>query len=693
MRALPLELACLALVAVAHAPLLSGQCWTGDDLPVQALPYLDGLRRAVEAGAPLNAWEPRVYAGYPVLAALQSGACYPPAWLAAAFLPLLGALEAMFLLHGWLLARGTVAVARELGASRRAGLLAAGGLLLSGSVTGHLVHLSAVVGLGWTPWVLLLAVRAARRPGPLAPLGLAAAWGLNLLMAGPQWSAFAALAAVTAALVLGGAGGAARVGLGLLGGLLLGAPQLVPGLEYVGLFPRGHADEAARLAFLAGDGIRAAQLPGWVLGDPAPGELEVMVPGAAVWALALLRLARGQLDGLARLSIALALLGLFLSPGGANPLYGLLVQVPPWSLFRVPARHALLVQLGLVLLAAGGLDLLLRGQLERAARLRWAAAAIGLALFALGGRLLAGGPFPGAGLAWLAGALGVTAVGAWATCPVRRKGAGALLLALLLLQLRGLERGRVEAVPDAELREAPPLAAPIRASANPRTLDLAAHEGVPWALQVRRLRRNSGLLHGVEYFSGYEPLPPSRQEQLVSRLERAVVEDPAGFVATCRALSIAWVVLDVGTPAPAGLIERGDDAGAVLYAVEGARPLAYLLPPGGGPPVPVAEAPPPWPGAHRVVSEHAGAGRLVVATAWYPGWVAEVDGVEQPLVDDPTWVAGPPEGLYLALDLPPGRHEVELRFESEAAAIGVQLGAAAWLAWALAVWRLGRRSA
>lgn len=687
---LALELACAALALLPLAHLAGGRCPSGGDLQTFFLPQLWGLEQALGAGA-LRAWEPAWACGYPALAALQAGSCYPPLLLPLLLgLSHLQALQLALLLHGWLLARGTVALVRELGGSRRAGLLAAASLLLGGSAAGHLGqgHLTVVVVLGWLPWVLVAAARAGRRGGASAPLLLGAACGAALLAPHPQFVWFQALLALLLAATVADrgrrVGALLRVSAGLALAGALAAPQLVPTAEYMAWNARPHPEGTWR--FVSEHGMRWRDLPAWILGQPLPDAPHVLFPGTACWALALLGLsAAGARGALARAGLLCAALGLFLCPGGANPVWRLLAHLPPFDLFRVPARYALLSSVGLALLAAAGVDALLRGRVaprSGAWGLGAAAALPVAALLGSAGLGLGHGParlvLPGLTLV----ALAASALASGAR--LRRAGLTAALL-LLLVELAAAHAALVPTRPLAELEAPPRLAAPIATSSNPRTLDLAGHFGVSWDEQARRLRRNAGARFGVEYFSGYEALPPLDRELLTRELE-ALGPSPE-LIEACRRLSIRWLVLDQGAGGGlAGLRRVDQDAGVELWEVEGARPRCYLLARGGGAPreVPLTR---PWPGALRIERiETEGPARLVLGEAWYPGWTAELDGatvLEEDLVRA--------EGLFMALELPPGRHRVELRFESASVAIGLRLGAAAWLAWATGLWLLWRR--
>ena len=680
--ALALELACAALAVVATAPLWLGRVWYLADLRMYALPDLFRLQQALAAGE-LRAWDPALFCGYPALAGLCAGALYPPVLLASALLPTLAALSALVVLHAWWLARGAVALARELGASRRGGLLAAASLLLGGSWSGHALDLNVLVTLAWTPWVLCLAARAARRPGAREPLLLAGAFGVMLFQTSPQWALYlSGMALVVGAALARDPGGLLRVvlGLGLAG--LLAAPLLLPGWEYLAVHPRERGRDP--LVFAGALGTTRQDLPGWLLGGLRPYS-EPFFPGAAIWALALLRLLQPDpRDPLLRVGAPLAALGLLLCGGEGSPLFRLLVHVPPFGHLRCPARILIVSEVGLALLAAGGLGLVLRAR-ARPGPARLALLLVGLSvLAAIAGRLAAGAPSLGPrlllpGLTLLALGLGATHAAGSA-----RRAWTAAALAALLLEL-GLEhRAQNPSLPAGELLARPALAEPVLSSDDRRVLDLASHH-VPYPEQVRRLRRNSGALFGVQYFSGYESLPPRPQEAQEQALRTLLATRPRAFAGACAALSLRWVVVDEGVTLP-GFRPVAADAGARLWEHPAPRPRAYLLPAGGGAPVPVALER-PRAAELRVLSDCPRPARLVVAEAWYPGWTVALDGARLP---DQALEPAPPEGLeagmYLTLDgLPAGRHEVVLRFESATLELGLRLGLVSWLAWAAAL--------
>lgn len=87
----------------------------------------------------------------------------------------------------------------------------------------------------------------------------------------------------------------------------------------------------------------------------------------------------------------------------------------------------------------------------------------------------------------------------------------------------------------------------------------------------------------------------------------------------------------------------------------------------------------------RLEVERLQTGYLVVAQTYFPGWKARLDGVEAPLLRA--------NYAFSAVQIPPGRFEVELSYEPDSLRIGLWIGAASLaagvLAWALS-WRAGR---
>lgn len=120
------------------------------DLMNEAFPERFAIGQALRQGeAPL--WLPQVYGGIPLLALTETGACYPPNLLLFGIFPPYVALNLDILLTLLIAAGGMLFYARTLKAGWIASLVAAVSFAYSGFMVSHLKHLSMVNVLCWFP--------------------------------------------------------------------------------------------------------------------------------------------------------------------------------------------------------------------------------------------------------------------------------------------------------------------------------------------------------------------------------------------------------------------------------------------------------------------------------------------------------------------------------------------------------------
>lgn len=361
-------------------------------------PYWDYRAHALLAGH-LPLWDPLLFMGAPLLANSQAGVLYPLNWpLAVLAAP--QAVKLAILIHLAIAALGAYALARRaLDQSTLAAFLAAALFSLGGYLTSQIEHVNQLQGLAWLPWLILathvLVQRLAGGPSRYrraAPPAIAAAVIIALqILAGHTQTAFISLAgAGLYGLVLSllhpgspiqpiaqpqradqppAVPGARRQALVrpmpslalftvlfLAGATLvaigLSAAQVLPTLELSGQSLRGGGLPLREALSFSLDPrlLGRALLPGY---SRALFSEFIAYAGVAGLGLAVAGL-RKRTERLAVL--LLAAVGLGFALGAYDPVYAVLAALPPFDLFRAPARWLALFTLAIALLAGSGLD-------------------------------------------------------------------------------------------------------------------------------------------------------------------------------------------------------------------------------------------------------------------------------------------------------------------------------------------------
>jgi hypothetical protein len=387
----------LAVLAVIYRSTLSGHVLAGRDVFRIFFPDSSFLLESLRSGE-LPLWNPYPRLGQPFAATLYSQVFYPPRWAAVLIAGPIAGMTVLQVFHVTLAAVGVFLLSRQLRLSWGASLVAGAMFGVSPMMTELGIQQNVVASAAWSGFILVAARAAASQPGPAPVTRLAAFMALSLLAGSPEttlWQGFVSL------LALWGAGqrrthgarvagparwtGVARVlgGLALAGALA--AVVLLPAAEFAMNSLRTRADDFAsqRLAW----SVSWAQLLStvWPLADwprgPYWGEDQwfmlnqflgsVACALACVGAIASPRRARPFAVG--------ALLFALLSLGRHFPPAAALLHVPPFSLFRYPAKYFVGAAFCLSILAAFGLDAM--GRLSRRvspSRLRAVVAFLGM---------------------------------------------------------------------------------------------------------------------------------------------------------------------------------------------------------------------------------------------------------------------------------------------------------------------------
>ncbi|MBF5044741.1 YfhO family protein [Aggregicoccus sp. 17bor-14] len=742
-------LSVVGLWALFFAPhlLSDGVPYYRDQL-VTLIPIRHYLHERLLSGE-LPMWYPFESLGVPFIGQIVTATFHPQTLL---FLPLSPALAVKFnLLGGYLLgAGGAYALCRALGSTRPAALCGACALGFGGyalGVSNNLVYLMGLATLPWVAWASLR-VTGTRRLADAALLMVA--WALVFLAGDAQMFAFCPLLMLAALCVHGVTRRSiALLALAGVGTLLLISAELLPALAVSGESMRGLGEVSTTLGRTwALHPLRVPELliPGYVP-DAFRNQMvaEVFSGRGALWSTTVFAGALVVLLTAVGLSVrsratwafgGIALLGLWLSLGDYGGLLPLTWKLLPLlSKFRFPEKYLALFWLGLAPLVALGADAL--AARRRPAVLAAAGAAAGCAVLAAlawngvlgpavwrvaGSSLTA--PLAGAvssawgrGLACSAGFLAAAAALIWASG--RRARVLWLLPLLVFAELLHGNGAHLPLVSPAEL-EAPNAFATtvLEAAGGARPADRAtrlARLDVPstvtlgggelWVRAMRQaLRVDSNGPDLVAVFGTNLPATPARYGILFgSSSEQAAPWAPAFN-------GCFWTV-SLSEPLPSGLelVSRQDALGMGLARgaclprayVAGAVPAGDMwqalrrlragLPPGmavveGAPALASTAGEVQWLELHperlRLAARAPRPSVLVINDQFARGWSAFLDGAAVPLL--------PANVAARALPLPPGEHEVELRYATPNLGWGLTLSAVGLLL-ALALVILGSR--
>lgn len=632
------------------------------DVTYQVEPWLLFLRHEVRAGR-LPFWDPHQFSGEPYWSN-GSGAPLFPLHLLFALLPLrLG-----WVLLPWLRivigGCGAWSLARELGASRPAALLAALVFPLSGMITSFLLFPMANTH-ALVPWVLLAVERLASGRGRWP--ALAVAGGLQMLGGHPETPVYTALLAGVYLLARGSARPLAAWGRFLLGWTVAAAVSAIQILPlYLTLTGTGkwlHPDVAQPLPLAVLSQVLLRLILPDLFGNPAAGTwwgpfnfaATAIYAGALTLPLAAAGLAAARRD---RRWLAVAVMTLF-ALAGAYQLLGMRRVLVALPLVSRGLHHYMKfgVELGLALLAAAGCDRWLAG---RGRGLLYGTGGV-LALLAVAWVWLGGGfrvhGLAGTEAAWtvwiallvilLAASLLLPAERRWTVWP--------LLPALLAIDLVA-----------AHSRTNPGLS---QARLYPVTGAVRFLQGRPERVAGLgdALHPDAAMVYGLYDVRGDSPVKLQRYDEVYGAFGAS---HPVYFLPIrdwsspwLDRLGVRWVMAGPTEEPPPGvgwrLAYQGSDGR--VYERPGALPLVRIE--GGG----QARVERRLPGDWRIAVQVPVPGRLVVAETWDPGWRAWVDG--RPAKVERL------QGILMAVPVAPGAGSVELRYHPDGFVPGLALSA------------------
>ncbi len=380
-----MALLCLLPVISFSALLFSNQVLYRDDISWIHYP-LSILKAQLLRSGQVFLWNPHIQFGFPQLADQDVLALYPLNLLFLLPVKPSLALSLFAIAHYALAGVFSYLLACSLSIGRGGSLVTALTFAFGGYLMAQLTNLCVMTNSVWLPLILLLFIKTLRGKSLLYAVLCGAAIALQIVAGHPQVVFYTVLTlgafglfwlvrlwrgseiavrrrGKTAIALL------ALMAVAILAGLLLAAAQILPTWELTGLSPRatGMAYENMTSFSLTPHNLLAFLFPNF-LGNPVigyVGELTFEELHAYVGILPLLLIpwawAKKRRDGHATFFAILAGTALLLALGGYTPLYRLLVYVPGFDFFRVPARWLFIVSFSLSILAGYGFDALAGG--------------------------------------------------------------------------------------------------------------------------------------------------------------------------------------------------------------------------------------------------------------------------------------------------------------------------------------------
>jgi hypothetical protein len=332
-------------------------------------------------------WNPFVYAGTPLLADMNNSVLAPFGLLYLIFDPFV-AITINLMVSFFLASVGMYAFLRSRDLAPIASLVGAILFGYSGTLVWSADDLPVTQAIAWLPWMMwawhrVLVQPTVKRMNVVILLAV-----LQILSGHPHVIYMSWLVMAVYASVVGGA----RRGWLLLPVfclvVLVGAVQIVPFLEYVGLTARGASD----IAFAQTDSLAWADMLRFLL----PNLGGVLAHATAWWEggnvngyigiTGLLFAILGTRKKEARLFLILGIVGLVVALGARTPLfYALYHGLPGFSLFRSPANYLLVYSFGMAALAAYGAVYLIDNLRQmRIWKIVWGTLIIGMMVLAVG---------------------------------------------------------------------------------------------------------------------------------------------------------------------------------------------------------------------------------------------------------------------------------------------------------------------
>lgn len=667
--------------------------WPGasfSDLLISHWPNAVWINQSIREWGQIPLWNPNILSGIPFAADPLSGLWYLPNWLAVAF-PAAIAFNTLFWVHLTWAGLGAWALAREEGLSMWGAALV--GLVFGGApkFVAHIAlgHIGLVSAVSWTPWVLLLTaktLRQIRTEGRWLRWSALAGAVLGLVFrADPRWSipliGFAVAYGIRSTLrdwqtdpeIL------RKIALaGMLAAIFAAAIAACLGLplwEFLRESTRSGISANERAIF----SLPLEGLLGTIsILEGTPEWLAYF--GASVLVISVLSMFNS--DRRPWFWIGVSVFSTILALGPATPLFNLIDAIPGADVLRVPARFLFLSALGWAFLAGYGLDTLIsnRGAIKTRGMKTWLFVITSLILAVNIGIGIIGGVNSIRQLAPVITAiLAFALISAFVVGRISLRRIIPLVLGVVVVDLLWINIGLIE----------PKSMEAIFSDRSELASSLQSDHGTSRVFSPSySVPQPQAVLNGVELADGVNPLQLSAYRDY---MEVAVGLDPGAYDVTLPSfpdgnpstpwgfkadrdalgrLNVEWIAsqypLEDDSLIPFGIVD-----GVYLYRLEGSRTRSWME--RGSPengqdwqPISITQWTPNW---IRLDAE--GPGVVVLSEVAYPGWRVLVDGEPSTL----TTV----NGLFRAVELDSGKHEVIFQFYPATLMFGIAISGVGFL--------------
>ncbi len=379
LRLLPFLIIVAAVLLFFYKLVFSNLILARGDTFLYFYPYWNAAAEALKS-THFPLWNDSLFMGAPFLANSQAGIFYPLNWPLWLTLSTPDAVKGSIIVHLVIAAWGTYLVARRcLSLNRASSALAAVLFALGGYLTAQVEHVNQLQGLAWLPWYFVAACqwRASKEEfrNTAKFIAIVAVLITLQLLAGHTQTVFISLIGLLIWIVTTSSeDGRWQLRRSIVGvlvllaavllALLISGIQVAPTAELLahssrqgGFTPREALSFSLHPLILTRSFL--PQYSGSLFSEYAAflpiSALLLAVAGVWSW----------RSDRQIRALFFVSLVGFLFALGMFNPIYQLLVRIPGFDLFRVPARWLALYAFGVALLAGAGIEALLRPEEDR----------------------------------------------------------------------------------------------------------------------------------------------------------------------------------------------------------------------------------------------------------------------------------------------------------------------------------------